>query len=66
MIANVDEPAQLAAIIASPAPGAQPAGPGGNASHTPAHYLKVSAREDGSCQVTNSRNKYTKTYRSRS
>jgi len=71
MIANVDEPAQLSAILTSPAPGAQPAaasppaGPGGNAAHTPAHYLKVSARTDGSFQVTNSRNKYTKTYNAR-
>jgi beta-lactamase superfamily II metal-dependent hydrolase len=71
MIANVDEPAQLAAILTSPAPGAQPAaapppaGPAGNAAHTPAHYLKVSARTDGSFQVTNSRNKYTKTYNAR-
>jgi beta-lactamase superfamily II metal-dependent hydrolase len=71
MIANVDEPAQLAAIIGGPAPGAQPTGaappasPGGNASHTPAHYLKVSARTDGSFQVTNSRNKYSKTYAAR-
>jgi beta-lactamase superfamily II metal-dependent hydrolase len=71
MIANVDEPAQLAAIITGPAPGAPPAspappaGPGGNAGHAPAHYLKVSARVDGSFQVTNSRNGYSKTYSAR-
>ena len=71
MIANVDEPAQLAAILTGPAPGAPPtspappAGPGGNAGHTPAYYLKVSARVDGSFQVTNSRNGYSKTYGAR-
>ena len=66
MIANIDDPDQLAAIIAS-APGATPAaappaGPGGNSGHSPAHYLKVSARTDGSFTVTNSRNGYSKTY----
>jgi len=63
MIANLDEPAQLAAVVgASTAP---PDGPGGNASHAPAHYLKVSARDDGSFTVTNSRNGYTKRYTAR-
>jgi len=67
-IANLDEPGQLAAIISTPASPAQgaapapPAGPAGNAAHAPAHYLKVSARTDGSFQVTNSRTGYTKTY----
>jgi beta-lactamase superfamily II metal-dependent hydrolase len=71
MIANVDEPAQLAAIIttpAAPAPAnaaAPPAGPAGNAAHAPAHYLKVTAHTDGSFQVTNSRNGYSKTYAAR-
>jgi competence protein ComEC len=60
MIANVDPPDQLAAIIAeSPTP---PAGPGGNAAHSPAHYLSVTARPDGSFTVTNSRNGYSRTY----
>lgn len=70
MIANIDEPGQLAAIVGSagaavtgPAP---PAGPGGNAAHSPAHYLKVSARADGSFTVSNSRNAYVKTYAARS
>ena len=69
MIANIDPPDQLAAIVGS-APGAQPAvpppgGPGGNAAHSPAHYIKVSARTDGSFTVTNSRNGYSKTYAAR-
>jgi len=68
-IANIDERDQLAAII-SAAPGttpavAPPAGPGGNAAHTPAHYIKVSARADGSFTVTNTRNGYSKAYAAR-
>ena len=71
MIANVDEPAQLAAIVAGAGASGQttaaapPAGPGGNANHAPAHYLKVSARRDGSFTVTNSRNGYSKSYAAR-
>lgn len=71
MIANIDEPAQLAAIISGPAAAGQPpaaappAGPAGNANHAPAHYLKVTARTDGSFAVTNSRNGYSKSYAAR-
>lgn len=64
MIANIDEKEQLAAVISgTPAP--PPAGPGGMAAHAPAHYIKVSARNDGSFTVTNSRNGYSKTYAAR-
>jgi hypothetical protein len=63
MIANIDEREQLAAVVGgAPAP---PAGPGGMAAHTPAHYIKVTARTDGSFTVTNSRNGYSKTYAAR-
>ena len=71
MIANGDEPAQLAAIVSGsaapgqPAAAPPPAGPGGNANHSPAHYLKVTARNDGSFTVTNSRNGYSKAYPAR-
>jgi competence protein ComEC len=70
MIANVDEPAQLAAIVAGSAANGQaagtpPAGPGGNANHVPAHYLRVTARAEGSFAVMNSRNGYSKTYGAR-
>lgn len=71
MIANIDEPGQLAAIVSGPAASGQaaaappPAGAGGNANHAPAHYLKVTARNDGSFTVTNSRNAYSKTYAAR-
>jgi competence protein ComEC len=71
MIANIDQPDQLAAIVGAapgaPAAGATPppAGAGGNAAHSPAYYLKVSAHTDGSFTVTNSRNGYSKTYAAR-
>jgi hypothetical protein len=70
-IANIDEPAQLAAIVSASGESRQtaavapPAGPAGNANHAPAHYLKVAARTDGSFTVTNSRNGYAKTYAAR-
>ena len=60
MIANIDERDQLAAILTgAPTP---PAGAGGDAAHSPAHYIKVTARTDGSFTVTNSRNGYSRTY----
>ena len=66
MIANLDDAAQVAAVVGGGAAGATlPAGPGGNAAHAPAHYLKVSARPDGSFTVTNSRNNVSKTYNPR-
>jgi len=70
-IANIDEPAQLAAIVSGPpVPGqptaaAPPAGAAGNANHVPAYYLKVTARTDGSFVVMNSRNGYSKAYAAR-
>jgi hypothetical protein len=39
-----------------------PAGLNGNANHSPACWIKVSANANGSFTVTNSRNGYTKTY----
>ena len=39
-----------------------PAGLTGNAMHSPAYWIKVSANADGSFSVTNSRNNYTKKY----
>jgi hypothetical protein len=63
MIANIDEREQIAAVVSGAA--TPPAGPGGTAAHTPAHYIKVSARNDGSFTVTNTRNGYSKTYAAR-
>jgi hypothetical protein len=60
MIANIDGRDQIAAVVGGAA--APPAGAGGMAAHAPAHYIKVSARNDGSFTVTNTRNGYSKTY----
>jgi hypothetical protein len=55
-IANVEDPAVLAAVLTKE-PGA------GSAVHTgPAFWIKVSARADGSFTVTNTRNGFSKTY----
>ena len=62
-IANIDAADQLAAIVGLAA--TQPAGPGGMAAHTPANYIKVTARNDGSFTVTNSRNGYSRSYAAR-
>lgn len=59
-IANVDSVATIASVITS-APNAQIA-PATNPAHSPAHYIKISARPDGSFTVTNSRNGFTKHY----
>jgi competence protein ComEC len=74
-IANVDEPAVIANVLTSPpgqraggpaagGGGGQPAGQGAAtpAAHSPAYYIKISARDDGSFTVTNTRNGFTKTY----
>jgi competence protein ComEC len=74
-IANVDEPGTIADVLTTPppAPGTPPApragGPGrgaggpGAAGHAPAHVIKVTAQEDGTFTVTNTRNNFTKTYK---
>jgi len=62
-IANVEDNAALAALLTAP-----PGGGGrGNASanHAPAHLIKVSAREDGTFTVSNTRNGFSKTYKPR-
>jgi competence protein ComEC len=52
-------PAPIAA-----APGAGRGGPQlGNPAHTPAYWIKVSARPDGTFTVTNPRNGFSKTYK---
>jgi len=62
-IANTvdDQPAAMPiAAAAAPAPGSGAAPP--PAHNGTAHWIKVSAREDGSFTVTNPRNGFTKTY----
>jgi beta-lactamase superfamily II metal-dependent hydrolase len=61
-IANVEDNAALAALLTAP-PG-QGGGRGNtNAGHTPAYLIKVSAQQDGTFTVTNTRNGFGKTYR---
>ena len=74
-IANVDDPAVIANVLTSP-PGQRAGNPpaaasGGQAApqgavsqpaHSPAYYLKISAQDDGSFTVTNTRNGFSKTY----
>jgi beta-lactamase superfamily II metal-dependent hydrolase len=57
-IANVDSASAIAGILTA-APGQ---GGAGNQEHSPAHYIKISARADGSFTVTNTRNGFSKTY----
>jgi len=60
-IANIDEPDTLASVLTTPV-GQRGGGAGANPGHTPAHYVKVSAQNDGSFTVTNTRNGFSKTY----
>jgi len=62
-IANVDSLATIANVL-NPAAGAN-AGPRSDPAHTPAHWIKISARQDGSFTVTNSRNGFSRTYAKR-
>jgi len=57
-IANLEEPATLAAQIAPGAAAVDSAA----AAHTPAHWIKISARSDGTFTITNSRTDFRKTY----
>jgi beta-lactamase superfamily II metal-dependent hydrolase len=54
-IANVDEPEQIGAVLTG-------GGGRGNAAHTPAYWLKISASPDGSFTIANPRNGFSKTY----
>jgi competence protein ComEC len=59
-IANVDRAEQIAAVLTA-APAGQGAGTG-DSEHSPAHYIKISARADGSFTVQNERNGFVKEY----
>jgi len=64
-VANVDDNTAVANVLT-----AQPQTPGarggaGAAAHTPAFLIKVSAQQDGTFTVTNTRNSFSKTYRAR-
>jgi hypothetical protein len=62
-IANVDSAPQIATVLTA-APGG-PGGGDGDSEHSPAHYIRISARADGSFSVTNERNGFAKEYRPR-
>ena len=71
-IANIEDNAALATILTAqpPEPGAGRGGGrgagggrgGGVPPHTPVYWIKVSANQDGSFTVTNTRNGFSKTY----
>jgi competence protein ComEC len=61
-IANIDDDASVATLLATPPEGQRGRGRGGPAVHEPAFQIRVAAREDGSFTVTNTRNGFSKTY----
>jgi competence protein ComEC len=64
-IANIDDMATIAGVL-NPTTAA-PAGGRGNAvaAHTPAYWIKISAQENGTFTVSNTRNGFSKTYTKR-
>jgi hypothetical protein len=62
-VANVDDNATVASVLTAQAPNAGRGGAGAAAAHSPAHLIKVSAEQDGTFTVTNTRNGFSKTYR---
>ena len=60
--ANLEDPAALAAALTAPPSGGGRGRGAAAAAHTPAYWIKVTARPDGSFTVTNSRNDFSKTY----
>jgi competence protein ComEC len=67
-VANMDDNPTIAGVLAPPPaePGGRGrgrgAGRGGAAAHSPAYQIRVSARQDGTFTVTNTRNGFNKTY----
>jgi hypothetical protein len=62
-VANVDDSATIAGVLTAAPRGG---GAAGAAAHTPAYWIKVSAQQDGTFTVSNSRNNFSKTYLTRS
>jgi competence protein ComEC len=60
-VANLDDNATIAGVLTATA-GAGRGGGGAAAAHSPAHVIKVSAQQDGSFTVTNTRSSFSKTY----
>jgi hypothetical protein len=66
-IANIDDSATVANVLAPQGQAQGPRGVGGAAAaHSPAYLIKVSAQMDGRFTVTNTRNGFSKTYKPRS
>jgi len=61
-VANVEDNATIAGVLVPPQPAAPRGGGFGGAAHSPAYLIKVSARQDGTFSVTNTRNGFSKTY----
>lgn len=57
-IANLDSMPTIAAVITS----APDLASRGNAAHSPSHWIKISAQDNGTFTVTNSRNAFSRTY----
>jgi beta-lactamase superfamily II metal-dependent hydrolase len=64
-IANLDDDASVAGVLTAPPEAMRGRGRGGAAAHETAYLIRVSAREDGSFTVTNTRNGFSKTYAAR-
>jgi competence protein ComEC len=62
-VANVDDAATLANVLTAPAPAGRGGGPA--AAHSPAYLIKVTAEQDGTFTMTNTRNGFSKVYRPR-
>ena len=61
--ANVDDAATVAGVLTAPPPSGRGGAP--PAAHSPAYLIKVTAQQDGTFTVTNTRNGFSKTYRPR-
>ena len=64
-VANVEDNATIAGVLVPPQPAGPRGGGFGGAAHSPAYLIKVSARQNGTFTVTNTRNGFTKTYGAR-
>jgi len=64
-IANIEDNATLAGVLVPPQGARGGRGGFGGTAHTPAYLIQVSAQQDGTFTITNTRNGFKKTYRSR-
>ena len=62
---TVEDNATLANVLNAQGGAAPRGGGGAAAAHTPAYLIKVSAEQDGTFTVTNTRNSFSKTYKPR-